>query len=417
MSRVFLSHASANNAEAIALRDWLIENGWDDLFLDLDPQRGLKAGERWQQALKKAAEQCELVIFLVSPTWAASSWCRAEFLLASTLNKLIFGVIVEPTPFADLPTELTAEWQLVDLTAGIRDQVTTVTVPPGDDTETVEFSGDGLTRLRIGLTQSGLDPKYFAWPPENDPDRSPYRGLLPLDQEDAGIFFGRDGPLVIGLDTLRGLREAPPPRFLVILGASGAGKSSFMRAGLLPRLAREQQHFLTLPVVRPERAAVTGESGLVASLEQALKAAGLARTRVKIRAAVDAGADGLAPILAELAASKTSAPVLDGAELREPPTLVLPIDQAEELFVAEGAAQAETLLGLLRGLTAQDSPALIVLCTVRSDNYERLQTARALQGVRQHTLSLAPMPQGAYADVIRGPALQLKGSDRALTVE
>ena len=105
MSRVFLSHASANNAEAIALRDWLIENGWDDLFLDLDPQRGLKAGERWQQALKKAAEQCELVIFLVSPTWAASSWCRAEFLLASTLNKLIFGVIVEPTPFADLPTE------------------------------------------------------------------------------------------------------------------------------------------------------------------------------------------------------------------------------------------------------------------------------------------------------------------------
>src|SRR5262245_64203724 len=67
MARIFLSHSSGNNAEATALRDWLIGQGWDDLFLDLDPERGLKAGERWQAALKQAAERCELVIFLVWP--------------------------------------------------------------------------------------------------------------------------------------------------------------------------------------------------------------------------------------------------------------------------------------------------------------------------------------------------------------
>ena len=60
----------------------------------------------------------------------------------------------------------------------------------------------------------------------NDPDRPPYRGLRPLDAEDAGIFFGRDGPIVEALDMLRGLRETTEPRFLVILSASGAGKSS-----------------------------------------------------------------------------------------------------------------------------------------------------------------------------------------------
>ena len=98
MSRIFISHSSSNNAEAVALRDWLRDHGWDDLFLDLDPERGLKAGERWQAALKQAAERCELVIFLVSPEWAASKWCLAEFLLAKNLNKRIFGVIVEPTP-------------------------------------------------------------------------------------------------------------------------------------------------------------------------------------------------------------------------------------------------------------------------------------------------------------------------------
>ena len=91
--------------------------------------------------------------------------------------------------------------------------------------------------------QAGLDARYFAWPPEVDPDRAPYRGLQPLEAEDAGIFFGRDGPTVVGLDLLRGLRDAAPPRLLVILGASGAGKSSFLRAGLLPRLRPREPAF------------------------------------------------------------------------------------------------------------------------------------------------------------------------------
>jgi hypothetical protein len=111
VSRIFLSHSSENNAEAVAVHDWMIANGWDDLFLDLSADRGLKAGERWQEALKRAAERCELVVFLVSPIWAASKWCLAEFLLAKSLNKRIFAVIVQPTAFAELPTEMTSEWQ------------------------------------------------------------------------------------------------------------------------------------------------------------------------------------------------------------------------------------------------------------------------------------------------------------------
>ena len=74
MSRIFLSHSSANNAEAITVRDWLITQGWNDVFLDLDPERGLIAGQRWQAELKAAVDRCELVIFVVSPDWAASSW-------------------------------------------------------------------------------------------------------------------------------------------------------------------------------------------------------------------------------------------------------------------------------------------------------------------------------------------------------
>ena len=119
------------------------------------------------------------------------------------------------------------------------------------------------TRLKAGLVKAGLDPRFFAWPPDNDPNRAPYRGLRPLEAEDAGIFFGRDAPIVDALDQLRGMREAAPPRLLAILGASGAGKSSFLRAGLFARLARDDRAFVPVPIIRPERAAISGDSGFV----------------------------------------------------------------------------------------------------------------------------------------------------------
>ena len=41
----------------------------------------------------------------------------------------------------------------------------------------VTFSQSGLAKLKTGLMRAGLDARFFAWPPEADPDRSPYRGL------------------------------------------------------------------------------------------------------------------------------------------------------------------------------------------------------------------------------------------------
>ena len=40
MSRIFLSYSSKNNFEAVALRDWLNENGWEDVVLQYDPHQG-----------------------------------------------------------------------------------------------------------------------------------------------------------------------------------------------------------------------------------------------------------------------------------------------------------------------------------------------------------------------------------------
>jgi hypothetical protein len=61
-------------------------------------------------------------------------------------------------------------------------------------------------------------------------DVCPYRGLQVFDVEHAEFYFGRDG------ETQRLLEKLKTDRFVAVLGPSGSGKSSLMRAGLLPAL-------------------------------------------------------------------------------------------------------------------------------------------------------------------------------------
>lgn len=413
MSRIFLSHSSTNNAEAVALRDWLAREGWDDVFFDADPQRGIAAGERWERALNQAAHRCAAVLFLVSRAWLDSNWCLKEFNLALRLNKRLFGVLIEDLPLPDLPGNLTSTWQMVQLATGQDHVMFRVTLPITGAEAHVTFSVEGLARLKNGLQRAGLDPRFFAWPPKHDPKRPPYRGLLPLEAEDAGIFFGRDAPIVEALDRLRALRQGAAPRFMVILGASGAGKSSFLRAGLWPRLQRDDRNFLPLPIVRPQRAAISGETGLLRAIEMALHEAGATRPRAAIRAAIDNEAPGLRSLLQEIC-EKRSPDQLPG---EMPPIIVLPIDQGEELFLSESTAEANRLLAMVRDLVAEDTPAMLALLTIRSDAYERVQSAKELEGINQATLSLPPMPRGSYDVVVEGPATRLRDTPRALMIE
>lgn len=402
VSRIFISHASDDNAAAVAIGEWLSGQGWNDIFLDIDAERGIRAGERWQEALRRASSRCELVLLLISPEWASSKWCLAEFLLAKNLNKRVLGVIIRQTQIDHLPIELTAEWQLVDLTSGPPGFKSFVTPIAGQPQEEITFSAAGLERLRDGLIEAGLDPGYFAWPPDSDPNRAPYRGLAPLDTDDAGIFFGREAPTIEVLDRLRGLRQAPPPRMFVILGASGAGKSSFMRAGVLPRLIRDSRHYQVLPVLRPNRDVFTGSEGVLAALASLADARNVPLSRAEIRRAVESGGTATAALIRS---------ILDGDSDRGTnPTIVVPVDQAEELFQNEGKDEGQRFLELLRDMASEETLRLIFILTIRSDSYESLQTAPALEELNLQTFSLPPMPRGAYGEIISGPVDRLRRS-------
>jgi hypothetical protein len=175
MSRIFLSHSSKDDFPAVAIADWLKENGWEDVFLDLDATQGIHPGERWERALHVHASRCEAVLFLVSRNWLSSDWCRREYELTRRLNKRIFVVLIDDTAIADLPPYLT-QHQAVSLAAGKDHQLFRVTRPGTQDEGHVSFSREGLARLKGGLTQSGLDPRFFAWPPSNDRSVRPIAG-------------------------------------------------------------------------------------------------------------------------------------------------------------------------------------------------------------------------------------------------
>ncbi|WP_028717130.1 SLATT domain-containing protein [Paracoccus sp. J39] len=165
MSRIFLSHSPSDNAAAVALRDWLVSQGFDDLFLGLDPVRGILAGERWERALNEAVNRCEAVVLLISRAWLASTWCRKEMTLALRLNKPIFGVLIQEMTTGELPLELAGSRQIVQLARGTDHRMFRASLPDGREAH-VTFSNSELTKLKVGLTKAGLDPRFFLWPPD-----------------------------------------------------------------------------------------------------------------------------------------------------------------------------------------------------------------------------------------------------------
>ena len=408
MSRLFISHSSRNDDWAIALRDWMVREGWsgpDDIFLDLDPDHGLVAGERWARALEDAATRCEAVLFLVSEDWLASKWCSDEYQLANKFNKKLFALLVDDVPLDRLPGGLTAQWQVVRLKGEPAERFLTAH-PLTQKQSPVAIAEAGLKSLKRGLEKAGIGPGTFEL--QHDPNapfgwRAPYRGLEALEPEDAAVFFGRSADIVRGIDALRGLAARKPPRLLVILGASGAGKSSFLRAGLWPRLFRDDSQWLPLRAIRAGRGgAIEGSEGLLAAIEEAHRRFDVRASRATLRERV-ATPEHFIELLRELRLTAARR-----ALLSQPPNPlpVLCLDQGEELFAPDAGAESDKLLQLARA--AAEADEALILVTIRSDSYGAMQSARTLAGIEQLPLSLGPVPHGEIARVIREPSEVLR---------
>ncbi|MGO9773805.1 MAG: TIR domain-containing protein [Roseiarcus sp.] len=418
MSKIFISHSSADNAYALALTEWLDREGWSgQYFLDLK-RDAIAPGERWEMALRKAARVCEVVILLISRNWLASTWCLDEMRLARHLGKQLIGVLIDPqVTLEEVPDLIKREWQLCYLTIEsdrVSFHVSSETVAATD----VALSSSGLAKLKLGLERAGLTAEAFPWPPERDPDRAPYRGLKPLEPVDAAVFFGRDAELLDAISQLRVMRDSLTENCFVIVGASGAGKSSFMRAGLMPRLQRDSQHFLVAPIVRPRRSVLEGPEGLVASLDALHLELGVAVSRVTIREELRK-TRGLGAVV-EALRRRGGQSVDERAPL---PTVVIPVDQCEELFVGQGD-EVKRFFALIRdeaesGASPDETTRtpFIVVMTIRADSYSELQDKDALAAAPRRLFDLPPIPTALYHTIVEGPARRVREAGGKLAFE
>jgi WD40 repeat protein/DNA-binding SARP family transcriptional activator len=218
---------------------------------------------------------------------------------------------------------------------------------------------------------------------------NPYKGLRAFDEPDADDFFGRDG--LVDEVLARLASGGPQGRLVLVVGGSGSGKSSFVRAGLLPRVRRG--------------AAGGSERWFVAAMVPGASPFKELTESLRRVAVVETG--GLA---GELAASVQGIDRVVHRIVPEGGELLLVVDQLEELFtLADDDEQRAFLDGLTHALGVADS-RLRVVATLRADFYDRpLRFERFGTAVGDATVPIAAMSAAELEAAIVGPAERVGG--------
>lgn len=380
MSSIFLSHSSKDNSIAKQVAARLEQWGHQSIFLDFDPENGIPAGRDWEKELYAKLRECRGVIVLCSHASMASRWCFVEIAYAKSLGKEVFPIKVDD---CEVDPILTAK-QIIDATA--------------------EWD-TAYKRLEKGLLAAGLDPKdFFDW----DGRRLPYPGLLAFQEQDAAIFFGRDKEIRDGQALLNRLQQFGGPRLTLMLGASGSGKSSLMRAGLLPRLKRDPR-WIVLEPFRPRKIPIDQLATVLSQRFSQMKELGkgtptdVASVRSRIRWEQPNSKQSVDTFLELIKELREKAEAPDA-------TVLLMIDQCEEFLTVGANDEGNRFVEFLRTALDRDDSRLMVLATLRSDFLGSFQDHQAMRGLRVEPFPVPQMQVDDFASVIEGPA-KLAGLD------
>ena len=194
-----------------------------------------------------------------------------------------------------------------------------------------------------GSGTESIDVRGTSPSSSRDPAASPYRGLLSFGTEHRALFFGRE------VETAAVITELHRAPFVLVVGSSGAGKSSLLRAGVLPRV-------------------LAGALG---------RGPWRAATMVPGERPIERLAQVLSPLLGEpedqVAASLAAAPSWGAQRVADKAgRVLLVIDQLEEAWTLSAAPERAALLEALAAF-ARVGRDVRVVATLRADFLSRLK--------------------------------------------
>lgn len=258
-----------------------------------------------------------------------------------------------------------------------------LSLTPQDKLTELEYrSPDAFSPEQLGIPSAFLSTKLSELEPEN-----PYKGLRAFQEVDADDFFGREKLVDALLEKFKG--EDRESRFMVVIGPSGSGKSSVIKAGILPKLRKggvegSADWFIV---------EMTPGAHPMEELEAAL-----------LRVAINPPAS-LLPQLNEdeRGLARAVKRVLPNSHTSE---LVLLIDQFEEAFTqTEDEAQRLHFLNSLVAATQDSASRLRVIVTLRADFYDRpLSYPYFGELVRECTQVVLPLSREELERAIVEPA-------------
>ena len=339
-NHLFLSYSSRDRDKVRAVHRYLSERGITTFF----DQQNLRAGQNWPQALEQALRDSSAVAVFVGAQIGNWQWPEIGFALDRQANDKQFPVIPVLLDGADTSRSFLFLNTWVDLRG--------------------ERLGDtgAFNRLLDAVSRPGisLDVQLI--------DLNPYRGLEIFDEAHSPFFFGREKFIDDLFDRLTQQRK----KFVAVIGASGSGKSSVVRAGLVPKLRRRRPPHETWDV-----AVFTPGERPWFRLADAL---GPLRFPDKSDTELDIEIDKLASALHSGELSLDS--LLDRILQRQGKLhrLLLVVDQFEELFTLTPAQDRGVFINRLVDSLAVEG--LVLVPTLRADFYgQAIEANRRLSDI------------------------------------
>jgi formylglycine-generating enzyme required for sulfatase activity len=359
MSVIFISY-TGRDPEGDAWADRLV--GWFQewnygYFRDKDHSHGIKAGEEWRPALYRSLELAQAMVCLCSQHYEGSPWCVGEVAIAVKDGKTVIPIQLL-APKEELKTQPLPSMLQTRQAIQVADAIN----------PSAEQLAEAKQRLQVVLNESLIWRELQEW----DPHQTPYPGLPAFEAHQSPVFFGRDAAIKTVVQRLTSLALSAPG-FLLLLGASGYGKSSLVRAGVVPWLrGNGERAWQVLSPFTPGSEPFEEMAAAVAAAGGVLDAAEPLRSLQRLRR------QGKAPV-------------------------VLVIDQFEELLV-DGNQEGERFLAFLQRLLKEELIEVVVVATMRTDFLAPLQSRwPQLLGLAS-TMPLEPIRLEDFGELISGPA-------------